>query len=145
MEYVKLITGVIIEEVPLMGREEIPYIQPRMTGCRFVEDAVMDLNAVEHIEHAKVMRFKESNTPDMYIAWTPEVERNIGVPMRVMLGRQKELEEENKALNRDINLTKREVMNLRREYSLMGAKICEYREMTLWQRIKWVFNPTTIC
>ena len=138
MKYVKLITGITVEEVPLMGRSEIPYIQPDMRGCRPVGDAVIDLNAVQDIENVRVALLRESNRPDLYMAYTKQVESLLGVPMRTIIREKDELEYENKKLEcRNWELCGR-LAESNVEISRQARIIALVYKKNWWERLKYL-------
>lgn len=144
MKTVQLVTGVKVTEVPLLGRDEIPYYgNLKNTRCVYEKEGVekfLALDAVQDTQHARVTHFKESDKPDIYIAWTGEVEKVIGIPLRVILEEKDKLEKKlDKTLGDHFDIETKH-FKLMTEYGDIFLKLKGYENMSFWQRLKWAFK-----
>ena len=137
MKTVQLVTGVKITEVPLLGRDEIPYYgNLKNTRCVYEKEGVekfLALDGIQDIQYARVMHFRESDKPDIYTAWSEETEQALGIPLRVIL-KEKGLLEHKLGILEGNEVT---FLNNQSEYI---DEILSYENMSFWQRLKWVFK-----
>lgn len=137
MQTVQLVTGVKITEVPLLGRDEVPYYsKPENTRCVYEREGTekfLAVDAVQDTQYARVMYFKESDKPDIYIAWSEKVEQAIGVPLRAILKEKDELASSEYKLRNDY-------IKLNKGYKAICAKYDSFKNMSFWQRLKWAFK-----
>ena len=142
MRRVKVITGLKIEERFAGDHVEVwkqVFYPPYPTRIQGTDDFLVSDFPIER-EIIPVLTFCKTGKPDVFVAYSSEVEELLGVPIR-------KLSKENAGLHDVVLRTKAKVNEHARAankwhsfFTASEDKLRGYMYMTFWQRIKFLFG-----
>ena len=126
---VTLITDLVMESVPYYGQDDLRTMRmPQLDICPSGDGGALAMAEAETsiVPIIRLSKMAFGDRTDTYIAYSPDVEEKLGVPINTIYKQMKSDSEE---------------LNRQRIFSAdLGAKLLAIGEASFWQRVKFVFT-----
>lgn len=152
MKTVKVITGLKIENRVLYDDQDyLEYYSRDGLHAVSAEGSTKFIDKKFEVKVAEIQHFEFSHQPDLFLAVYDDVDKFLLEPFRLLRQQKTTLEDRVRFLEGQLHVASTRVTNVQEAWSMVSLRastlereLIEYQEMTLWQRIKFIFgvHPT---